>query len=783
MPVLISAMGFLLVLTLGIVTVADEQSTKMRPNGNDAQQVKVQNDDILIRKLGYPYYTGEIIPKPKDVKYGRDFICLVDFSEGRNQTCLLLGKDASKQAKAAAKKLQARLNAVLRSGGMAEDIKILKENDDYSSFRSVISIGSPFENKVNAEYLSREKIKITKDYPGKEGYVFLVADKKEGKIVICAGSDGRGSYYAVQSLNQLITVKDNKILLRKARITDWPTSFNRATAEGSVGHPLVADWMGAYKINNFIVGYRGTRPWNSPRLACIRGNLDMSRYANKTEIFEVSYLINPYCISDDSEKKIKISDDRDITALIDHYRKFLEVGGRKIVLTNDDSVPVKNLEFVLPHAEDKVKFGGLAAAHIYLANTIYNTLSKEYPDLEMYFCPTYYCTGHVAWARKPEIAKDYLLKIGKGLSPEIKVVFTGPSILSPVITEKDIEEIRSFFGGRDWYLWDNTIGLYSSARCCENVEGGIYKPFTTTYPSGFGKYIFFHNNSVCNWTPAEEAQKIYAISVCDYMWNPEAYNAETSLRQAIESYIGPGMADLLIEFGRLYDSVKKKSILRDCAIESGKETAYQKVILEERFEGKGLGPKDGAFAWHHFSSDMNVHLEKADAPDGNQCVVSTAKDKGFILRTSNFAVDIPMEDFVNGAVEFYWKTSDPDTCLGVRLEERKAMGEGAHGIDVKATDTDWHLYCIPFFKFVKDKNVKTIGGIRFWRGVSGKDATFKIDRVRLLLLPPLFSEKEGKNRQEALQSLHLCFKKITEKCLNKRLLEFMEEIIKNQAKH
>jgi len=51
-----------------------------------------------------------------------------------------------------------------------------------------------------------------------EGYALLVDEN--GAVVV--GSDGAGAFYGVQTLRQLVAVRDGRVSLRSARIRDWP---------------------------------------------------------------------------------------------------------------------------------------------------------------------------------------------------------------------------------------------------------------------------------------------------------------------------------------------------------------------------------------------------------------------------------------------------------------------------------------------------------------------------------------------------------------------------------
>src|SRR5262249_10499647 len=85
-----------------------------------------------------------------------------------------------------------------------------------------------------------------------EGYVLAAS----GTSVILAGKDGDGTYYAAQTLRQLVVANAS---IAGARITDWPNMPLRGTIEGFYGSPWTPaerlDQMAFYgdnKMNTYI---------------------------------------------------------------------------------------------------------------------------------------------------------------------------------------------------------------------------------------------------------------------------------------------------------------------------------------------------------------------------------------------------------------------------------------------------------------------------------------------------------------------------------------------------
>jgi protein O-GlcNAcase / histone acetyltransferase len=141
---------------------------------------------------------------------------------------------------------------------------------------------------------------------------------------------------------------------------------------------------------------------------------------------------------------IRFSDSADFAALQNKLLEAIRLGCRHFALLFDD----------IPHqmsAEDKKHFGSLAGAQSHLADELFRFVRGEHPDAMFAFCPTEYC----ARMARPSVHDSvYLRELGERLAPEIDVFWTGPEIVSEMISLDSIREFQSVLQ-RKPLIWDN----------------------------------------------------------------------------------------------------------------------------------------------------------------------------------------------------------------------------------------------------------------------------------------------------------------------------------------
>jgi protein O-GlcNAcase/histone acetyltransferase len=141
---------------------------------------------------------------------------------------------------------------------------------------------------------------------------------------------------------------------------------------------------------------------------------------------------------------IRFSDEAErnrIKSRIDQLRK---VGVRHFALLFDD-LPGKMDD------EDRRVFESLAAAQCDVTNAIFAWFRGQFAGARFLFCPTPYC-DHMD--RMQLGGAGYLDEVGRLLTPEIDVLWTGPEIVSAEIPVESIERVSRRIR-RSPLIWDN----------------------------------------------------------------------------------------------------------------------------------------------------------------------------------------------------------------------------------------------------------------------------------------------------------------------------------------
>ncbi|HID07262.1 MAG TPA: hypothetical protein EYP10_08945, partial [Armatimonadetes bacterium] len=291
-----------------------------------------------------------------------------------------------------------------------------------------------------------------------------------------------------------------------------------------------------FKWNVFNVCYTtvGRDQWKNPPAEYRQLLRELCEFSHARGL-EVMAFINPYYLW---REHIHISRDEDIDALVRTCSISLSAGSRKVMLCLDDFASPK-LPYQLIHEDDRQRFGDLASANIYLINTLYKRLRARYPNVELFVVLPYYWLPRDYYR---EAGEKYLKRVGTALHPAITIVWTGPVVRSLVITEEDIHRYTQLIG-RKPFLWDNT--LYAR----HTPPSYLFDEFVTQYPRNMHELTAkgVHYNA-----GGSEIYKVGLITAADRLWNPEAYDPERSLRQALAIIGGPRCVDELLAFRNAY---------------------------------------------------------------------------------------------------------------------------------------------------------------------------------------------------------------------------------------
>lgn len=395
-----------------------------------------------------------------------------------------------------------------------------------------------------------------------EGYYLSVNDKE----IILAGNDERGTFYALQTLKQLLSNGELPVI----EIKDYPSVRYRGVVEGFYGTPWSHDarlrqlkFYGENKMNTYIYGpkddpYHSSPNWRLPYPEKEAGQLqELVKVAKENEV-DFVWAIHP-------GQDIKWNqEDRDL--LLAKFEKMYDLGVRSFAVFFDDisgegTNPMKQAE---------------------LLNYIDEHFVKVKPDVTpLIMCPTEY---NKSWS---DPAKGYLTTLGDKLNPSIQIMWTGDRVISD-ITQDGIQWINERIKRPAYIWWNFPVSDYVRDHL---LMGPVYGNDTriADQMSGF----------VTNPMEHAEASKIAIYSVASYAWNPARYDSEKTWKDAIRNILPGAAAEL--EFFAAHNS--------DLGPNGHKYRREESVTLQpvaERFmesytKGQSYNEKDFALLQETFS--------------------------------------------------------------------------------------------------------------------------------------------------------------------------------------
>lgn len=345
-----------------------------------------------------------------------------------------------------------------------------------------------------------------------EAYYLSVSEKE----IVLAGADERGTFYAMQTLAQLI--KDGK--LPEVEIKDYPSVRYRGVVEGFYGTPWShrarlsqLEFYGRNKMNTYIYGpkddpYHSAPNWRLPYPEKEARQLqELVKVATENEVNFV-WAIHP-------GQDIRWNqEDRD--RLLAKFESMYQLGVRSFAVFFDDisgegTNPQKQAE---------------------LLNYLDEHFVQTKPDVTpLIMCPTEY---NKSWSNPQG---NYLTTLGDQLNPSIQVMWTGDRVVAD-ITAESVAWINERIKRPAYIWWNFPVSDYVRNHL---LLGPVYgnDVMAANEMSGF----------VTNPMEHAEASKIAIFSVASYAWNPAGYDSWQAWEEAIRTLL-PGAAGELECFAR-----------------------------------------------------------------------------------------------------------------------------------------------------------------------------------------------------------------------------------------
>lgn len=341
----------------------------------------------------------------------------------------------------------------------------------------------------------------------------------------------------------------------------------RGIIEGFYGKPwthaerlVLLQWMGQNGYTHYMYApkadtYHRT-DWRKPY-----PEVEMARFRELIAVASAAQVSFGFAVSPGLSMRYSSVEDRQV--LFEKVATFAKMGVTSFGIFFDD-IPEK-----LHHAGDKEKFTSLAQAQVEVMNEFFRRLEKDYPGVEMIFCPTVY---HGRGDEK------YLQELGQGLNPAIQIFWTGPQICSRKIEVSDIQAVQAALR-RKPVIWDN-YPVNDGMMAVELHVG----PFV----GRSGELLQVADGFFMNPMNQFYASLLTLKAIGEYLMHPAEYNVVQAWEDGIEASVGLELAKDFMHFAE-YNLV---SPLHDPEMNLYQETWKKgdvKLIESEALAMRNLG--------------------------------------------------------------------------------------------------------------------------------------------------------------------------------------------------
>ena len=349
-----------------------------------------------------------------------------------------------------------------------------------------------------------------------------IAVSHPGEIVL-SGAGGAGTFYAVQTLRQLVQDGSGTAQIHDVAVRDWPSMPLRGVIEGFYGPPWsTADRLSSFafdgreKMNTYVYSpkddpylraqWRDTYP--SGQLAVIKQLIDGAAANHVT----FTYALSPGL-------SICFSSPADLQALITKFQSIWDIGARAFAIPFDD---INYSSWNCP--QDQAAFGppgpaAAAKAQVHVLNAVQQQFIDTHPGAApLEFVPTEYADTS---------ATPYKQTIASQLDPHVVVEWTGDGVVVPRITGPQAAAAKQVFG-HDILVWDNyPVNDYTTSRL-------LMGPYTGRDPA-LGQDV---TGITANPMIEEEASKVALFSAGAYFWNNGSYDPQAAWLAGIKDMGG-----------------------------------------------------------------------------------------------------------------------------------------------------------------------------------------------------------------------------------------------------
>lgn len=182
-----------------------------------------------------------------------------------------------------------------------------------------------------------------------EGYAVRCIEDNGMPVIVAAGVDYRGAYYAAMTLLQSIGVVDGKMIIQCSNINDYSVWKHRFLCDQVIPNIDKLSFMTKLKGNGFAYqlprrwGWRGfgkNKFYNEKKKITWRQALaPMKQFREKYGLVDYLLLLNIYAEVPRKNPVFDITSEKDIQDLIDRCEFAVEMGFNNIMILADDWTP------------------------------------------------------------------------------------------------------------------------------------------------------------------------------------------------------------------------------------------------------------------------------------------------------------------------------------------------------------------------------------------------------------------------------------------------------------
>ncbi|MFC3808366.1 beta-N-acetylglucosaminidase domain-containing protein [Terrabacter sp. MAHUQ-38] len=390
--------------------------------------------------------------------------------------------------------------------------------------------------------------------PRQQGYVLASGTDSRGrKRVVLSGHDKVGTFYAAQTLRQLLSPDATGASIDRVTIEDWPGfGFRGGMDSANPPPPGVARWTTAdrleqvevlarNKMNRFFYG-----PAIDPRTGGLPGQgswrteystqelNDFAAIVAKAKRLHVDFIyrISPAAPLDQAYGICHSSAD-DRAKLLARLDTLRSKGVRHFVVAWDDiaageqfTCPADTSAYGTPgpNGTKVVDKAAWARAQAAVTNYVQTQFIAKNALPQLFTVPTEYAGG---------AASSYRAVFDQSLSPAVGIYWTGPEVISPTIGVADLTAASQTFPRHTLAIWDNY-------PVNDQVWDRLHLGPVQGRDAGLGRAPGILFNEMTQQGPSQ----LPLLTAADYAWNPANYDAEKAWGRAIATLGASRAADL-----------------------------------------------------------------------------------------------------------------------------------------------------------------------------------------------------------------------------------------------